>query len=237
MLLRRSSRWPRRATAPRHRNCKGCAAGGATMSGNIRNPFGVRTADCRSTRAVRPGVPGVPERMHLEHMSVRFRSTARHCATSCNEFEASFVNRASAPYVAAQPSSVQFRRPSAHTKHGASPMKSMNAIQIRVACVAALLACATGFGHAAQSPRFSDAMTEVETDLVTPLERISTDGRLVCTIAGNANSKDRRTVMAPSSPSRVASSRRPERVVTRRQEPLHHSPGYPTSVDDAKDWT
>ncbi|WP_248312924.1 MULTISPECIES: hypothetical protein [Burkholderia] len=116
-------------------------------------------------------------------------------------------------------------------------MKSMNAIQIRVACVAALLACATGFGHAAQSPRFSDAMTEVEMDLVTPLERISTDGQLVCMIAGNANSKHRGTVMAPSSPSRVASSRRPERVVTRRQEPLHHSPGYRTSVGDAKDWT
>ncbi|MET3620137.1 hypothetical protein [Burkholderia ambifaria] len=116
-------------------------------------------------------------------------------------------------------------------------MKSMNAIQIRVACLAAIVACATGFGHAIQAPRFSDTMTEVETDLVTPLERISTDGRLVCTIAGNANSKDRWTVMAPSSRSRVASSRRPERVVTRRQEPLHHSPGYPTSVDDAKDWT
>ncbi|QDW54325.1 hypothetical protein FFI87_021350 [Burkholderia sp. KBS0801] len=233
MLLRRSSRWPRRATAPRHRNCKGCAAGGATMSGNIRNPFGVRTADCRSTRAVRPCLPDVPERMHLEHMSVRFRSTARHCATSCSEFEASFVNRAHAPYVAAQPSSASI----CANNQGASPMKSMNAIQIRVACVAALLACATGFGHAAQSPRFSDAMTEVETDLVTPLERISTDGRLVCTIAGNADSKDRRTVMEPSSPSRVASSRRPKRVVTRRQEPLHHSPCYPTSVDDAKDWT
>ncbi|UEP24469.1 hypothetical protein LL999_17680 [Burkholderia ambifaria] len=116
-------------------------------------------------------------------------------------------------------------------------MKSMNAIQIRVACVAALLACATGFGHAAQSPRFSDAMTEVETDLVTPLERISTDGRLVCTIAGNADSKHRRTVTSGSSLSHVASSRKPERVVTPRPEPFRHFPGYRTSVHDAKDWT
>ncbi|WP_232515157.1 hypothetical protein [Burkholderia ambifaria] len=116
-------------------------------------------------------------------------------------------------------------------------MKSMNAIQIRAACLAAMVACATGFGHAIQSPRFSDTMTEVETDLITPLERISTDGRLVCTIAGNANSKHRRTVMSGTGLSHVASSRKPERVVTPRQEPLHHFPGYRTSVHDAKDWT
>ena len=64
------------------------------MSGNIRNPFGVRTADCRSTRAVRPCVRGVAERLHLDHMSVRFRSTVIYCVTSYSEFEASFVNRA-----------------------------------------------------------------------------------------------------------------------------------------------
>ncbi|WP_230955179.1 hypothetical protein [Burkholderia anthina] len=116
-------------------------------------------------------------------------------------------------------------------------MKSMNAIQIRVACLAALLACAAGFGHAAQSTRFSDTMTEVETDLVTPLERISTDGRLVCMIAGNADAKHRRTVMTGSNLSRVASSRKPERIISLRQEPPHHFPGYRTRVHDAKDWT
>lgn len=207
------------------------------MSGNIRNPFGVRTADCRSTRTARPCVPRVPERMHLGHVSVRFRSPAIYCATSCSKFETSFANRGNAPYIAVQPSPVQFRRPSPLTKHGASPMKSMNAIQIRVACLAALLACAAGFGHAAQSARFSDTMTEVETDLVTPLERISTDGRLVCMIVGNADAKHRRTVMAGSNLSRVASPRKAEHAIIPRQGPPHRFPGYRTSVDDERNWT
>ncbi|MDR6496860.1 hypothetical protein J2785_000002 [Burkholderia ambifaria] len=116
-------------------------------------------------------------------------------------------------------------------------MKSMNAIPIRVACLTAIVACATGFGHVTQTRRLTDTVTEVETDLVTPLEQISTDGRLACMIAGNADSKHRKTVTDRSGSARVSPSRNPVPVVSRRQEPFHHFPGYKTSVDDAKDWT
>ncbi|WP_258048622.1 hypothetical protein [Burkholderia anthinoferrum] len=105
-------------------------------------------------------------------------------------------------------------------------MKSMNAISFRVACLTAIVACATGFGHMTQKRPLTDTMTEVETDLVTPLEQISTDGRLACMIAGNNDSTHRRIAPNRSVP-----------VVSRRQEPFHHFPGYKTTVDDAKDWT
>lgn len=116
-------------------------------------------------------------------------------------------------------------------------MKSMNAISFRVACLTAIVACATGFGHMTQKRPLTDTMTEVETDLVTPLEQISTDGRLACMIAGNNDSTHRRIAPNRSVPVRVAPSRNPVPVVSRRQEPFHHFPGYKTTVDDAKDWT